>query len=243
MINQGYTSVVAVEAHPDDVELGCMGTLIKLRNAGVKVNVVCITNGDRGASHDPSMTSEAISAIRMREATEAAARVDGEFVCLGAPDEYLFDSSEVRNALTAAFRRFEADLVLVSPPMDYQSDHIIATEIAFQAAHLASLAGLDVDEPALDRAPALYYYDAILGLEFVPAFYVDISGEVEEKKAIAALHKSQMENMRAVGNWDLVEMIEIVGRYRGLQSGVKYAEAFQPCLRFPRVRALQSFPS
>jgi LmbE family N-acetylglucosaminyl deacetylase len=179
----------------------------------------------------------------MREATEAASRVDGEFVCLGAPDEYLFDSSELRNALTEVFRRFKADLVLVSPPMDYQSDHIIATDIAFQAAHLASLEGLDVDEPALDRAPALYYYDAILGLEFVPSFYVDISGEIEDKKAIAALHKSQMENMQAVGGWDLVDMIDIVGRYRGLQSGVQYAEAFQPCLRFPRVRALKRFPA
>ena len=243
MLNQGYTSVVAVEAHPDDVELGCMGTLLKLHATGVKVNIVCITNGDKGASHDLSIAPEEISRIRMQEATEAASRVGGEFVSLGAEDEYLFDTAEIRNALTAAFRRFEVDLVLVSPPMDYQNDHIIATEIAFQAAHLAALPNLAIVEPALKRAPTMYYYDAILGLEFVPSFYVDISAEIEEKKAIAALHKSQMENMRKVGSWDLVEMTEIVGRYRGLQSGVKYAEAFQPCLRFPRVRALESFPS
>ena len=48
--------------------------------------------------------------------------------------------------------------------------------------------------------------------------------------------------MKAIGDWDLVEYIEIVGRFRGLQSGVTYAEAFRAATRWPRVRAFESFP-
>jgi LmbE family N-acetylglucosaminyl deacetylase len=240
---EGIRSVVAVEAHPDDVELSCMGILIKLHKQGVKVNVVSVTRGDKGAAHDLSITDDQIAAIRKAEASQSIGLLGGEFLCLGADDEYLFDTREMRHALTAAFRRFKADLVLVSPPMDYQMDHITTTELAFQAAHFASLGNLNIDEAPLAQAPRLYYYDAVLGLEFIPSFYVDITDEMEEKKAHAALHKSQMENMQKIGSWDLVTQIEIVGRYRGLQSGVQYAEAFQPCLRFPRVRALRTFPS
>jgi hypothetical protein len=54
---------------------------------------------------------------------------------------------------------------------------------------------------------------------------------------------SQMASMKAQSGWDLVEAIETLGRMRGMQSSVKYAEAFQVCRRYPRVRAWRDFPS
>ncbi len=238
----GITSVVAVEAHPDDVELGCLGTLLKLRASGARITIVSVTNGDKGA-HDRSVPYREMAATRFREASEVAARLEGEFVCLGAEDEYLLDAPELRNSLAAVFRRAQADLVLAPPPVDYQADHTITSEIAFQATHLAALPQLAIDEPALARAPRLYYYESVLGLEFRPAFFVDISAEMEEKKALAALHRSQVASMEEWYSFDMIDQIEVVGRYRGLQSGVRYAEVFAPCLHFPRVWALRSFPS
>ena len=100
----------------------------------------------------------------------------------------------------------------------------------------------DVEGTPLMSTPAVYYFDSIMGLEFEPSFFIDISEQIEAKKELAGLHTSQMANMKAIGGWDLIEYIDIVGRFRGLQSGVTYAEAFHPATRWPRVRALESFP-
>lgn len=240
-LDSGITSVVAVEAHPDDVELGCLGTLLKLRERGTRVTIVSVTNGDKGAT-DRSVDYHVVAMTRAHEASAVAAALGGEFVGLGAEDEYLYDTPKLRNALAAVFRRAGADLVLAPPPTDYQTDHTITAEIAFQATHLSALAQLPIDAPALPRAPRLYYYDTILGLDFQPSFYLDISSVIDEKKRLAALHRSQLASMKAWFDLNLIDQIEIVGRYRGLQSGVGYAEVYQPCQRFPRLRALRSFP-
>lgn len=63
---------------------------------------------------------------------------------------------------------------------------------------------------------------------------------IERKKA--RLHASQMASMVSLSGWNLVEGIETLGRMRGIQSGVRYAEAFCLCQRYPRVRAWSAFP-
>jgi LmbE family N-acetylglucosaminyl deacetylase len=236
-------SVVAVEPHPDDVEILCCGTLLKLREKGTRITIVCLTNGDKGSGHDPEALHEEVAAMRFREASQVANEIGAEFINLGAEDEYLFDTAEMRNSLASVFRRSMADVVLAPSPNDYQSDHTIASEIAFQAAHLAALPQLRIKEAALLRAPAMYYYDTVLGLDFQPSFYIDITDVIDRKKALARLHASQMASMTSQSGWDLVEGIEVLGRMRGVQSGVAYAEAFQICPRYPRIRAWNDFPS
>lgn len=234
-------SVVAVEGHPDDVELGCLGTLLKLRSAGTRVTIVSLTSGAQGATHDEGLEGS-ITDIRFGEASAVAERLGGEFLTLGAPDGYLYDTPELRNALAGVIRRARADIVFAPPPVDYHYDHVTAGQLAFSAVYYAATA-MPVEGERLTRTPALYYFDSIAGAEFQPSFLVDISDHIAEKKELAALHASQMANMREIGGWDLVEHIEIVGRYRGLQGATAYAEAFQSCLRWPRGRALRDFPS
>ena len=237
----GITSVVAVEGHPDDVELSALGTLIKLHERGARVTIVSITDGGGGAFHDPTISSS-IAAIRAAEAKSVAARLDGEWLTLGAPDGYLYDTTELRNALAGVFRSAKADLVLAPPPTDYHTDHSTAGQLAFTSAYYSAVSGGEVPGEQLGRTPPVFYYDSIMGLEFEPAFFIDISAQIEQKKELARLHDSQMANMKAIGDWDLVEYIEIVGRFRGLQSGVTYAECFRPATRWPRQRAFDSFP-
>jgi LmbE family N-acetylglucosaminyl deacetylase len=235
-------SVVAVEGHPDDVELGCLGTLIKFRESGTRITIVSITAGDQGASHDPNRQGDTIAQTRFGEASEVAKHLSGEFLTLGAPDGYLYDTPELRNALASVLRRSEAEVVFAPPPIDYHYDHINAGQIAFSATYYAATA-MPLEGTPLSRTPALYYFDSIGGVEFQPSFFVDISDQIEEKKELAALHVSQMANMKSIGGWDLVDYIDILGRYRGLQSATTYAEAFQSCLRWPRGPALRTFPS
>lgn len=237
------TSVVAIEPHPDDVEILCMGTLLKLREAGTRVTIVCITNGDKGSGNEPERPHAEVARTRFQEASAVAEAIGARFVSLGAEDEYLYDTPELRNALVAALREAEASVVLAPSPTCYQSDHTIASEIAFQATHLAALPQLRIPQTALPTAPALYYYDTIPGLDFEPSFYIDISAQMARKQALARLHVSQMASMKSQSDWDLVEAIEILGRFRGLQSGTRYAEAFRVCTRYPRLKAWKDFPA
>lgn len=234
-------SVVAVEGHPDDVELSALGTLIKLRERGAKITIVSVSDGGGGSYHDRSL-SQSIAEIRAKEATAVAARLDGEWLTLGATDGYVYDTPELRARLASVLRRAECDLVLAPPPTDYHYDHANAGQLAFSAAYYSVVGGPEVEGKPLAATPPVFYFDAIMGLEFEPAFFIDISSEIDEKKELAGLHASQMANMKAIGGWTLVEYIEIVGRFRGLQSGVGYAEAYRAATRWPRVRAFESFP-
>jgi LmbE family N-acetylglucosaminyl deacetylase len=236
------TSVVAVEAHQDDVELAVMGTLIKMAAAGASITICSVTNGEKGASHLPDLDYAEVARIRCEEATASAARIGARFVCLGAEDEYLYDTPELRTKLVDVLREARADIVLCPPPTDYQDDHVRAGQMAAQAAHLACLPQLHTAFPALSRPPATYYYDSVAGLDFQPDFWVDISEVIENKCAGARLHASQMASQGGITGWDLVENIDALGRLRGLQTGVRYAEAFQLCRKNSRLRAWQVFP-
>jgi LmbE family N-acetylglucosaminyl deacetylase len=237
-----FSSVVAVGAHPDDIEDGCAGTLAKFASRGARVTFVNITNGEKGSFDEPGITYEDVVRIRTAEAEAAAAVIGAEFYCLGAEDQQLFETKELRLALANVLRRARAELVLAPPPVDYQADHIRAGEIAREAIHLAAIPQVPMEHSALPYDPVLYYYDPVTGLEFQPTIYVDITDHMETKREIVGKHVSQIRSGKAEHGWDLLDQIEIVGRFRGLQAGVMYAEGFVPCLRWPRVRALKEFP-
>jgi LmbE family N-acetylglucosaminyl deacetylase len=237
-----YRSVVAVGAHPDDVEGGCGGTLIKLADAGCRVTMVSITNGDKGSFDEPDIDVAEVARIRDAESRAAAATIGATYVCLGQEDQFLFDGRGVRLALADVLRQAEADLVLASPPSDYQADHTLTGDIAIEACHLAALPQIASKHPALAYDPVMYYYDATLGLDFQPTFYVDISDVLERKLRMVSSHASQSSSAQKEHGWSLEDAGVAKARLRGLQSGVMYAEGYAPCLRWPRVRALSTFP-
>lgn len=229
------TSVVCVGAHQDD-ELSCLGTLIKFSDRGDRVTTISISNGDKGGQHDPSIPNATVAAIRIAEATAVAAALGGEYVCLAQEDEFIEDTKAVRLALAAVLRRVRADLILTPPPTDYNIDHIRAGQIAAHSAFLAAINTVRMDEAPLDQAPAVMYMDSIVGLDFQPTHYVDVSAVFGRKLDLLRLHDSQMESQPNITGWDLVAHAEIVGSFRGIQCGVKYAEGFRPVLRTPLLR-------
>ena len=236
-------NIVSVAAHQDDIELHCLGTLIKYsQRKDVTITNVVISNGDKGAQYDPKMPYAEIAAIRNKEAGAVAEALGGRYLNMGQSDEYIRDTDEARNQLTDILRAAKADLVFAPAPVDYNTDHMVASQLAFHACLLASVRTIFTEHEALPGHPTLYYMDVVTGLEWQPTHYVDITEVFERKCELLRLHKSQMLNMQTSGGWDLVKYSRIVGAFRGLQCGVEYAEAFKPCLAWPRVRAGNVLP-
>jgi LmbE family N-acetylglucosaminyl deacetylase len=229
-------SVVCVGAHQDD-ELSCLGTLIRYRDLGWRVTTVSVSNGDKGGQHDPTIPLAEVARIRRAEATNVAAALGGTYHCLEQEDGFIVDSREIRLALTRLLREARTDVVLTAPPTDYNNDHVRAGEIALHASLLAAINVVDVGAAPLARAPCVFYMDAIVGLDFQPTHYVDISEQFDEKVGLLRMHESQMQSQPIITGWDLVQHAHVVGAFRGQQCGVRYAEGFRPVLRTPLLRA------
>jgi LmbE family N-acetylglucosaminyl deacetylase len=229
--------VVAVGAHQDDVELTCGGTLARYRRERrCTIAIVCVSAGDMGGTSAAGPARSTTAAVRELEAREAAARIGAAYHCLGQPDGFVENSAGAKAELAAILRAQRADIVLAPPPADYHPDHRATSALVSDACLLASVPALAADGEPLARAPALFYTDSIAGLDFVPTRYVDITETFADKQELLRLHRSQMAHMRAVAGWDLVEYSQIVGAFRGLQCGVRYAEGFRPALEWPRLR-------
>lgn len=228
-------NIVAIGAHQDDIEVSCLGTLLLHRDASI--THVTVSGGELGGQAAPGVPPAEIAAIRAREARSVAEAIGARYVCLQERDMYVRDTDEARDRLIDVLREAEAELVLAPPPTDYHLDHVAVSRLAFHATFAAAVRSLVTDHPPLRRAPALYYVDTVAGLDWEPSVYVDISAVFERKCELLALHASQMDATREVGGWDLVRYAEIENGFRGLQSGVSYAEAFAPARAWPRVHA------
>lgn len=234
-------NVTAVGAHQDDVELFCLGTLLRCAARGDVVSHVVVTSGDKGGHFMPEATPAEVAAVRDAEAAAVAEATGASYLNLGGPDGFLRDDEHHRVALADALRRFGTDLLLAPPPVDYNADHVAASQLCFQACLLAAMPTLETAHPPLARSPALFYADAICGQE--PNCHVDVSAVFARKLELLALHRSQLAILGSFGSdADLLACAEVVGRYRGLQAGVAYAEAFTRAAAWPRIGVDRSLP-
>lgn len=228
-------NVVAVGAHPDDMELLCGGTLAKFAQQGDQVWVVTLSVGELG--HRDIEPSE-LSQIRRQEASASTALIGAQYVCLDQPAEYIQDTAEARNKLIEALRQAQADVVLTHPPLDYHLDHVNTSKVAFAATLAAPIVRIATVSAPLARHPMLFYCDALGGLEFQPSHYVDITSTYDAKMAMLRCHQTQLD----MDYWpeaplSLLDMAEVVARFRGMQCNASYAEGFRPASAWPRLRA------
>jgi LmbE family N-acetylglucosaminyl deacetylase len=234
-------NVVAVGPHPDDVEVLCMGTLLRLRAEGASVTIVTVSAGERGAMPDAPVSGTELVTVREREARSVADTLEAPYICLDAPDHFVQDTPELRTALARVFQAARADVIFAPSPADYHADHTATSALAMQAALMARGHAMGTEAPLIE-APAVYYYDTLFGQGFEPGFYIDIGDVIEEKKRLAEMHASQTAYMGSQNSRTLTDMIETLGRFRGSQSMTTYAEAFQISGRQPRVRAWRTLP-
>jgi LmbE family N-acetylglucosaminyl deacetylase len=232
--------VLAVGAHPDDLELLCGGTLARYVKEGHEVIMCHATKGDRGSY---VYSSEEIARIRDGEAGRAAAVAGAQHATLGFSDgEVLASDPEQRRAVVDLVRETRPELIITHYPADYMSDHNEISKLVFDASFHATLPLFETGKPNYDLVAPIYYMDTLMGIGFQPAEYVDVSGVIETKVAMLEAHASQLTWLRDHDQVDIVEQMKTATRFRGLQCGVEYAEGFVPCLAWLRPRPRRLLP-
>lgn len=174
--------VLAVGAHPDDVELGCGGTLLRLKSLGHRTGVVDLTRGELG--------TRGTVETRALEARRAATLLGLEFrLNLGLRDGNLGLDEESRTELIRVIRKCRPDLVLTHSRWGHP-DHGKATTLVEEAVHHAGLAGIDTSQPRF--RPRRIAYWTHFDQPVVPHLGVDISDHYEQKERALAAFASQL---------------------------------------------------
>jgi bacillithiol biosynthesis deacetylase BshB1 len=173
--------VLAIGAHPDDVELGCGGTLAVLAAAGRRVGILHLTRGERG--------TRGTAAQRRREAAAAAAVLGAASLdFLDCGDGGLRSGPAEEDALIALLRRRRPELVLCPAPADRHPDHARAHRLVADACFYAGLARRG--RGAAHRPAATWAY--MQHDLFVPSLVVDVTAGWERKLAALAAYESQL---------------------------------------------------
>lgn len=223
--------VLSLLAHPDDAEMQCAGTLIRLADTGWEIHIATVANGDCGSA---TLSPAEIAAIRLNEGIAAADKIGATYHCLDEPDVQLVVDRPTIRKVTDLFRQVAPTLVVTHPRHDYMLDHEAVHHLARAAAFSYPIPNASplplVDGSAI---PWLYYCDPIenrdpyTGALAVPTTYVDVSGQLDRKIEMLVCHASQREWLRAHHGMDeYVEAMKRYGAERGRQIGIEYAEAF-----------------
>jgi len=241
------TRILAVHAHPDDVEHLCAGTLAVLAGRGHAVAIATLTAGECGsASTDLAQTA----AIRNAEAAKAAALIGADYACADLPDLGVFVDDAARRAVTELIRWAAAEIVIAASPADYHPDHEAASQLTRDACFASSVPNYATGPAkALAAIPHLYFCDPIGGRDrdgvaVVAEFGCALGPAFATKRAMLACHESQAEWVaRQHGVADHLGSMETWTRRRGADFGVEAAEGFrqyrhQPYPRSPRLQEL-----
>ena len=216
--------VLAVVAHPDDVELLCAGTLARAKADGSEIGICVLCQGDKGQS-DPPVDN--LGEIRSAEMHNAAKVLGADLYEAGFLDGELFDSYEQRRVLIEIFRKFRPTLVLAHAANDYHPDHQQVSVLADAVSWFCASAGHQTESPHMDSPPSLWWMDTINMAGFEPGFYIDVSEYLEVKSQMLRCHKSQLARGDNADFSPLDDIMRAQATARGNQAGVNAAEAFQ----------------
>lgn len=231
--------VLAVGAHPDDVENQCAGTLAKCAQRGDDVVIAVVADGGCGSS---TLSRVEISAVRKSEAQASADMIGAELIWLGVPDGSVFENEGSRRQFIDLVRQARPDFMIVHDPNDYNPDHVCAGRLATDASLMVTARNVVTDYPPAERIPSVFYMDTFAGIGFSPEVYVDTTDTFEVKRKMLLCHESQKLWMQHLLGMSITEGMEIVSRFRGLQCGVRYAEGFRQLTMYPRATTERLLP-
>ena len=236
-------NIVSIMAHQDD-ELMCLGTMLRMKKTGHNLAFICLTDGAAGMAHLPDMPFEEAAKIRDIEMKNLTNDINAKYICLNRPDEYLYDTAELRLELTEAIRLVSADVIFTHNAVDYNVDHMTACLLVRQCAMQAALPIQKTKSKPLVSTPAVFMAEPSGGFEFEPSHWVDITEVMEEKMRLAKYHKSQDDAfLAAFGEGSGIDgWIAETAKKRGDQCGAKYAEAFLPMRARGLVKAYSILP-
>lgn len=225
--------ILAIHAHPDDIEFQCAGTLAILASRDCSLTLATMTPGDCGSAE---LEPEEISRVRRAEAAASAEILAAKYICLEFRDLSIVHDNEHRRRVTEIVRRVRPDIVITAPPADYMSDHEITSLLVRDACFNAPIPNYTTGarEPAApaEAIPHLYYVDPIeatdrFGHSVQPEFIVDISATFETKQRMLACHNSQRAWLRRQHGIDeYLQRSERWSAERGSEIDAHYGEGF-----------------
>jgi bacillithiol biosynthesis deacetylase BshB1 len=213
--------ILAIAAHPDDVEQTCGGTLIRMAEMGYRTGVLDLTAGDMGSRGTPE--------IRINESNAAACQMllawRGN---MHLPDARLENTVSVRMSMAAEIRALRPRVVILPYWEARHPDHYRASEIGFEACFLAGLKKLD--EESEPHRPAKILYSSLYA-NVTPSFVVDISAQFERRMAALFAYDSQYGEQPEASDLfpqqqEIRERLGAIARFYGNLIGVKYGEPF-----------------
>jgi N-acetylglucosamine malate deacetylase 1 len=219
--------VMAIGAHPDDVELSCGGTVAKLVRQGRIVGLVDLTNGELGTRGTPE--------LRAAEAAEAG-RILGIHAreSLGIPDGNIEMTQENILKLVQVIREFKPDVLLIPHSPDRHPDHEHAHSLCKKAWFAAGLRRVETmyqGKPQFPHRPRAYYH-FMQWFEFPPSFIVDVTETYDQRMDAMRAFRSQFfdpdstEPQTILSTPEFIEMINTRLSYYGDKIERKYGEAF-----------------
>jgi N-acetylglucosamine malate deacetylase 1 len=234
-------NILAVGCHPDDLEIGCGGTLARFASAGHCISMVHVANGNMG--HAVILPDE-LRAIRLAEAQKAGKILGAAQVLTLDEGDLQVDSNNPHTVrqMVDIIRQVQPDLIITHALEDYMKDHVEVSRLVFDASFSASVPHFETPTPGTARITPLYYMDTLAGVNFLPSEYVDISDTIERKLQALDCHESQIRWMHDHDNIDFLDFVRTASKFRGLQCGTAYAEGFRPCQTWPRITTQRLLP-
>ncbi|AYN01234.1 bacillithiol biosynthesis deacetylase BshB1 [Chryseobacterium sp. 3008163] len=221
------TDILAFGAHPDDVELGCGGTVAKLISDGKTCVIVDLTRGELG--------TRGTDEIRHEEATESA-KILGVSARenLGMKDGFLVNSEEYQLSIVKMIRKYRPEIVLANAIDDRHPDHAKAAKLVSDACFLSGLrkieTNIDGENQDVWRPKQIFHY--IQWKDIKPEFVIDISEYLDKKLEACMAFKTQFYDPKStepetpITSKDFYESLTYRAQDLGRLSGVTYAEGF-----------------
>jgi bacillithiol biosynthesis deacetylase BshB1 len=213
--------ILAIAAHPDDIEQTCGGTLIKMAEKGYRTGVLDLTAGDMGTRGTPDeRVAEACAAAKIMRVSH---RENLHF-----PDARLENTIAARMTLAVKIRETRPRVVILPYWQGRHPDHYRAAELGYEACFLAGLKKLDqYSEP---HRPYKIVYSSIYA-NVTPSFVVDISGQFDRRMAALMSYQSQYGGVSEGGQLfpqqqEIRERLGAIARFYGNLAGVRYGEPF-----------------
>ena len=219
--------VLAVGAHPDDIELSCAATVAKLVRNGKNVGILDLTEGELGTRGSRS--------IRKKEAEESARTLGIEFrSSLGLPDGNIEVSRKNIVKVIEIIRTFQPDVLLFPHWLERHPDHEHANRLCREAWFYAGLEKIPTKAGGKSQEPfrPKKYFHFMQKFEFVPSFIVDVTADYQAKRTALGAFKSQFHNPNSKERETLLsskiflQSIEARDRHYGSLIGVEYGEPF-----------------
>jgi N-acetylglucosamine malate deacetylase 1 len=216
--------LLAIAAHPDDVELTCGGTLIKMGQRGYKTGVLDLTRGEMGTRGTPE--------TRLHEAAQAG-KIMGLAMRanLGLPDARLEVNERYKLAVAAKIREWQPHTVILPYWEGRHPDHYNAGKLCYEGCFLAGLKKLAI--PGEPFRPFKILYATTYDETVRPSFAVDITAQFERRHRAILAYQSQFRPKKHAGKSkvylpldELEDRVNLASRHYGRMIGVRYAEPF-----------------